>query len=108
MVNPSAFLADRVHKLRYIAFGFLLFDIVYGSILVSLFESIRLNILGYYTLSVLYVCAILSAIFGIKDKVVLLFYPMLVFAVSFVGRFLRFGRKFLGSDYRLLHFLYYR
>lgn len=82
LTNSSVLLGERIHKLRYIGFGFLLFDLVYGFLLITFFESIRLTALGYHTFTFLYVCAVLSGMFGIKDKIGLLLYPILIYIVS--------------------------
>ncbi|CAD5227910.1 unnamed protein product [Bursaphelenchus okinawaensis] len=75
----------KLKKLRYIVFGFLLFDLVYGAAL-CIFVGQFLEVISNFGIFWLfYVLSTLLAMFAACNNAEWLFYPVLVFVIPFVA-----------------------
>ncbi|KAI6174164.1 hypothetical protein M3Y98_01160100 [Aphelenchoides besseyi] len=81
LTNSTLVLNAKIRKMKYICFAFFLFDLIYGCSLLSI-PIVRSTVFGYVTLFLFYSAAVIAAMFGVKDHVIALLYPIIIIVAN--------------------------
>ncbi|KAI6226826.1 hypothetical protein M3Y95_00661800 [Aphelenchoides besseyi] len=83
LTNSTLVLNAKIRKMKYICFAFFLFDLIYGCSLLSI-PIVRSTVFGYATFFLFYSAAVIAAMFGVRDHLIVLLYPILIFVAPFI------------------------